>query len=381
MASGPPAAARAAADSARSVPEAWAWPYAIPFARGASHDLASLYDNSLVNTMQGSLQCNVLSGTFENTEYKGTGEFQYTFSDDGASFTGSWQGNKGYTGSWSGYRLQTATPTPPDPDALLLLAWLGEECYRIELQPTKGPQLPGHLAQGFSEPCTIYIEDWRRNTAKPVVVEFPEQIDAWGAHDNGVTVFPASNRNFSLQRQDVANMSGFRSGWPEAQPRHPGHEVYAWNLLFSARLDATGSPIPIVVYQEGDDEKGMVQLVVIARVIEAAPEGRGGTAGLAGAIAYDHQSGAWGTAVDYPSQEVADQVAMAECSKHSGECILMVQFVDRCGAYAAGADGGGGWGIADSRAEAESAALESCNNLDRNCSVRVWACSATRVPR
>src|SRR4051812_17847015 len=39
--------------------------------------------NALVNTIQGTIQCTVLSGTFKNTQYSTEGTFQYTFSDDG----------------------------------------------------------------------------------------------------------------------------------------------------------------------------------------------------------------------------------------------------------------------------------------------------------
>ena len=61
--------------------------------------------NSLVNPIQGSFRCNVLTGTFNNTQYRTQGAFQYTFANDGASFTGSWRHHDGrYSGNWSGTR-------------------------------------------------------------------------------------------------------------------------------------------------------------------------------------------------------------------------------------------------------------------------------------
>jgi hypothetical protein len=66
-------------------------------------------ENTLVSSIEGDFltgdQCNVLSGTFENTQYNTKGIFIYTFSGDGASFTGSWRHHDGqYSGSWSGTR-------------------------------------------------------------------------------------------------------------------------------------------------------------------------------------------------------------------------------------------------------------------------------------
>lgn len=48
-------------------------------------------ENSLVSTLEGELKCGVLTGTFLNTVYAITGKFTYTFSEDGAGYTGIWR--------------------------------------------------------------------------------------------------------------------------------------------------------------------------------------------------------------------------------------------------------------------------------------------------
>jgi hypothetical protein len=64
--------------------------------------------SSLVNTIQGKFltgdQCNVLSGTFKNTEYETTGDFTYTFFSDGSGFSGTWKDTNGYSGGWDGIK-------------------------------------------------------------------------------------------------------------------------------------------------------------------------------------------------------------------------------------------------------------------------------------
>ena len=59
-------------------------------------------ENSLVNRMEGTFKCNVLTGTFTNTVYNSTGTFEYRFAADGSSFTGTWWNSGGGSGNTSG---------------------------------------------------------------------------------------------------------------------------------------------------------------------------------------------------------------------------------------------------------------------------------------
>ena len=65
--------------------------------------------NSLVNAIEGDFgtgdQCHILRGTFANTQYHTSGIFQYTFSNAGTRFSGSWRHHDGqYSGTWDGTR-------------------------------------------------------------------------------------------------------------------------------------------------------------------------------------------------------------------------------------------------------------------------------------
>jgi hypothetical protein len=159
--------------------------------------------NSLVNTIEGDLQCNVLSGTFRNTVYNTTGTFSYTFSGDRASFSGSWQDNKGFTGSWSGTREAQAQE-----EHCPLAASLKNCKQPLELRPGAP-----------SEVCEICISGWCRNTANPVRVILPQQSDWWGTNAPGIVVFAGGKEEppnaplpeiISPMTVEPSNMSGYR---------------------------------------------------------------------------------------------------------------------------------------------------------------------------
>jgi len=59
-------------------------------------------ENSLVNRMEGTFNCNVLKGNFTNTVYNSRGTFEYRFAADGSSFTGTWWNSGGGSGNTSG---------------------------------------------------------------------------------------------------------------------------------------------------------------------------------------------------------------------------------------------------------------------------------------
>ena len=93
-----------------------------------------------------------------------------------------------------------------------------------------------------------------------------------------------------------------------------------------------------------------------------------------GAIAYSPSTGAPGWSFDYGSRAAAENVALASCRKHAGDCVIPIWFRNACGALAVGSNGyGSGWGT--SRKLAESYALQTCRKNTGGCSIRRWACT------
>ena len=107
------------------------------------------------------------------------------------------------------------------------------------------------------EVCTICIKGWRRNRT-PVEVVFPEQIDWWGKHANGIKVFAGGNdvtKVIGPMSLETWHMSGYKC--PDSDSYAIGE--YPWNFFIKADLDAVpGAPfaIPITVRQKRDRAKG-----------------------------------------------------------------------------------------------------------------------------
>jgi len=93
-----------------------------------------------------------------------------------------------------------------------------------------------------------------------------------------------------------------------------------------------------------------------------------------GAIAFSTSTGAWGWSNDYSSVSEAQNAAMNSCGKP--DCQAVVWFKNNCGALAVGKGNCWGTGWADSRAEAERLALNSCRNAGDNCKVACWSCNS-----
>lgn len=95
-----------------------------------------------------------------------------------------------------------------------------------------------------------------------------------------------------------------------------------------------------------------------------------------GAIAYDLETNAYGVSWDQPSQALAYQNALFQCSKHGNNCEVVTRFVDQCGAYAVGPAQIWGSGYGGSRVVAERAALFYCNQHGQGCAIKVWGCNS-----
>lgn len=93
-----------------------------------------------------------------------------------------------------------------------------------------------------------------------------------------------------------------------------------------------------------------------------------------GAITYSPTTRAHGWAYDYSSRRQAERKALAQCSRHGPDCLVVVSFHRSCGALAIGPDGyGSGWG--GSRKLAETYALRSCRRHSGGCEVIRWVCT------
>ncbi len=59
-------------------------------------------ENSLVNRLEGTFECNVLKGRFTNTVHGTSGRIEYTFEPDGSRFRGHWWNDGGGDGNTGG---------------------------------------------------------------------------------------------------------------------------------------------------------------------------------------------------------------------------------------------------------------------------------------
>lgn len=96
-------------------------------------------------------------------------------------------------------------------------------------------------------------------------------------------------------------------------------------------------------------------------------------------LAIDRKDGdLYGWAINYKSQSEADERARQECAKNGGDCHVVLRFQGGCGAYVVerGNSSLYGWGTADTRATAESRALEEARARGgKDLVVRVWGCN------
>ena len=90
-----------------------------------------------------------------------------------------------------------------------------------------------------------------------------------------------------------------------------------------------------------------------------------------GSLAYNYQTGAWGWAVDYYTQEDANYAAMEQC----GYCEIVLEFWNTCAAFALGSDGAYGWGYDYDPQTAQDYALYNCSQYGYNCQIVNWACT------
>lgn len=91
-----------------------------------------------------------------------------------------------------------------------------------------------------------------------------------------------------------------------------------------------------------------------------------------GAIATSETSGRWGLTYDYATREEAESKALAQCrSDGTQDCQVRVWFKNACGAVAENQNYFG-WGLGDSRAEAEKEAMKALGGKGE---IVAWSCT------
>ena len=92
-----------------------------------------------------------------------------------------------------------------------------------------------------------------------------------------------------------------------------------------------------------------------------------------GAIAYSVSTARWGAVYNYPTQAKAVNAAVERC--RADDCQAVVWFRNGCGAFAKGR-GAYGWGLGNTRADAEEKALAACRQRGPRCVIVSWSCTS-----
>ena len=97
-----------------------------------------------------------------------------------------------------------------------------------------------------------------------------------------------------------------------------------------------------------------------------------------GAIAYGAGSQAFGYAYDSPDDNDASHIAMSNCKKHGGDCQVVLNFSNSCGAVAA-VDNSSSFTIGQgaNKDQAQFNAVAACKKSGGGdaCQVQVWSCA------
>ena len=90
-----------------------------------------------------------------------------------------------------------------------------------------------------------------------------------------------------------------------------------------------------------------------------------------GAVAYGPNN-AWAWEVNFNDADTAKQLVLGKCKD---KCTRVLTFKNTCGAYVSGR-GGHGWGTSRNKDKAVGAATLECSKVAKDCTLRVWACTA-----
>ena len=93
-------------------------------------------------------------------------------------------------------------------------------------------------------------------------------------------------------------------------------------------------------------------------------------------IAVSDSTGAWGDSWSADSRAEADRAALANCKERATDCKVDMWAQGECIALAMASDNSWGVGIGDSRASAESDAIGECRGVTKEaCAIQAHPCS------
>ena len=95
-----------------------------------------------------------------------------------------------------------------------------------------------------------------------------------------------------------------------------------------------------------------------------------------GAIVYGARSQAFGFSFGLANAGAAERRALSNCKKHGDDCEIVASFENTCAAVAGGNNARYATGEADTRQQAERAAMAGCSRAGGDdCEAQVWTCA------
>jgi hypothetical protein len=127
----------------------------------------------------------------------------------------------------------------------------------------------------------------------------------------------------------------------------------------------------------------MKKLLIITAILLGFSAVKAQEKGNYGSLAIDARNGnAYGWAVNYASQVDANKRAIEECEQAGADCHIVLKFEGGCGAYVVEKGNASlyGWGVANTRTEAEAIAKEEARALGgTDLVVRAWGCNSEKL--
>ena len=126
----------------------------------------------------------------------------------------------------------------------------------------------------------------------------------------------------------------------------------------------------------------LLALCVLALPIHAGAQSSGSGGSSPGteqfaALAFSDETRAYGYSYNQPNRKTADEVALAECSKHASDCKIEM-WTNRCLSLARADDGSWGTHWKENKQDAVAAAMKICSQHSNTCKTVVAVCNGDR---
>jgi serine/threonine-protein kinase len=119
----------------------------------------------------------------------------------------------------------------------------------------------------------------------------------------------------------------------------------------------------------------MIRLLTIAVLVLSGFSSVAQADNVHGAIAFSQRTGIDGYSYNYPSRHAAERRALRNCRAAAGDCAVVVNFYNACGALAVGRGNGYGVAWAPNRYQAQNKAMAACRAYTSRCRIQRWVCS------